>query len=363
MRPELHPACAAFPALPQHDLDELAEDIRKRGLIEPVTLTPNGLLLDGRCRWDACELAGAVPHSIVYDGDDPIGFVLSKNKHRRHLDKSQLAMAVARLANLQNGSNQYESRRVGHFDKVTHTTKQLAEQSGLAVSTIDFARCVLRSAEPHIVAMVDAGKVTAAVGAAATRATPRSSQQKWTESDVRHEGRKIINAFPSSQRRQPAPKTKKPPAAPIILRPYSHPNWPTPEELELPPHGTPEYDAHLAKYGRTPLHPKRVTDLRNAEANTSGVADHVGFLNFGRWPDADTFFEQISFLLSHVPQSEKTNGMETDFAAKARKTLAKLERELPKALALLLALDAKLKEVQQKPFPVRVYGAGVSMPS
>jgi hypothetical protein len=93
------------------------------------------------------------------------------------------------------------------------------------------------------------------------------------------------------------------------------------------------------------------------------VADHVGFLNFGRWPDADTFFEQISFLLSHVPQSEKTNGMETDFAAKARKTLAQLERELPKALALLLALDAKLKEGQQKPFPVRVYGAGVSMPS
>jgi hypothetical protein len=108
MRPDLHPACAAFPPLPDHDLRELAQDIRQRGLIEPITLTADGLLLDGRCRWDACEAAGVEPRTVTYDGDNPAGFVLSKNKYRRHLDKSQMAMAVARLVVLQQGSNQFQ---------------------------------------------------------------------------------------------------------------------------------------------------------------------------------------------------------------------------------------------------------------
>src|SRR5437667_3397811 len=105
MKPELHPACAQWPKMPENELKELAEDIKQKGLIETITLTPDGKLLDGNSRWDACELAGREPRTEIYQGDDPIGFVISKNKHRKHLEIGQLAMVMAKLVKLKPGTN------------------------------------------------------------------------------------------------------------------------------------------------------------------------------------------------------------------------------------------------------------------
>jgi ParB-like chromosome segregation protein Spo0J len=43
------------------ELRELANDIAANGLRDPVTLTPDGLLLDGRNRALACETVGLEP--------------------------------------------------------------------------------------------------------------------------------------------------------------------------------------------------------------------------------------------------------------------------------------------------------------
>ena len=59
LRWPLHPACAAWPAMSPSDLRNLADDIAANGLRDPVTLTPDGLLLDGRNRSAACFMAGA----------------------------------------------------------------------------------------------------------------------------------------------------------------------------------------------------------------------------------------------------------------------------------------------------------------
>ena len=48
MKYELHPACKAWPEMLAPELAELADDIRDNGLREPITLTPDDLLLDGR---------------------------------------------------------------------------------------------------------------------------------------------------------------------------------------------------------------------------------------------------------------------------------------------------------------------------
>ena len=82
------------------ELKELADDIRKRGLINPI-LVADGQILDGRNRLRACRLAGIKPRFRKIDRDlrerkiSPLEYVVSLNLRRRHMSASQCAMAAA----------------------------------------------------------------------------------------------------------------------------------------------------------------------------------------------------------------------------------------------------------------------------
>ena len=92
----VHPAADLFPMLSEAALAELAEDIGANGLIHAVTLDREGRILDGRNRYAACRRAGVEPRFETYDGDDPLGLVVSLNVKRRNLTKPQLAVSAAR---------------------------------------------------------------------------------------------------------------------------------------------------------------------------------------------------------------------------------------------------------------------------
>jgi hypothetical protein len=94
-----HEYANLFPMLSDADLQGLADDIAANGLQTPIT-TLDGVILDGRNRYRACELAGVDPVLEEYQGGDPLGFVISHNLHRRHLTEPQRAMVGAKLANL-----------------------------------------------------------------------------------------------------------------------------------------------------------------------------------------------------------------------------------------------------------------------
>lgn len=86
-----------FPLIPQEELAELAADIAANGQQEPVVIAQvdgQWMLIDGRNRLAACQLAGVDPVYRVLESD-PTAYVLSANVHRRHLTKGQQAMAVA----------------------------------------------------------------------------------------------------------------------------------------------------------------------------------------------------------------------------------------------------------------------------
>jgi len=75
---EIHKICMALPWMTEDELTALADDIKTNGLLQPITLF-EGLILDGKCRYKACIMAGVQPTFEQYEGDDPVSFVASKN--------------------------------------------------------------------------------------------------------------------------------------------------------------------------------------------------------------------------------------------------------------------------------------------
>jgi hypothetical protein len=159
---ELHEACAAWPEMSPAELRDLSNDILANGLREPITLTPNGQLLDGRNRALACQMAGVDPTTMVYDGD-PWLFSLSKNKHRRHLTTDQIAIVAAKLATRGeggDGSNQHKGA-TGSAEPVAPALSiaQVAAAAGVPETAIKSAKTVLRDGTPQEIKRVKTGAV------------------------------------------------------------------------------------------------------------------------------------------------------------------------------------------------------------
>ncbi len=93
-----HPAAQLFPMLNDHELDALAGDIAKNGQHDPIIITSENLVLDGRNRLEACRRAKVDPEMQMWDREDdgisPTAWVISKNLHRRHLAPSQAALVA-----------------------------------------------------------------------------------------------------------------------------------------------------------------------------------------------------------------------------------------------------------------------------
>ena len=58
---DVHPAADLFPLMDKAELQDLADDIKKRGLQEPIARDKNDLILDGRNRLMACDIAKVKP--------------------------------------------------------------------------------------------------------------------------------------------------------------------------------------------------------------------------------------------------------------------------------------------------------------
>lgn len=131
-----HPIADLFPMLAEDELRELAADIKQRGQLQPIVLDADGLILDGRNRYAACDLAGVEPDFTTYEGDDPGGYALAVNINRRHLSKSQQAMVIALAEDLSNLDSQSQlARETGitqpRFSEartVVQYTRELADQ-------------------------------------------------------------------------------------------------------------------------------------------------------------------------------------------------------------------------------------------
>src|SRR5215831_11998710 len=163
---EFHPLADLFPMLDGEPFAELVADIREHGLHEPIVVYEDKIL-DGRNRYRACEAAGIEPTFTVYQGDDPVSYVISLNPRRRHLDESQRAMVAAKLATLKLGDNQHsEGLPIGRSSELLNVGER----------TVARAREVQEHGTPELVSAVERGAIS--VSSAADVATLPVQEQR-----------------------------------------------------------------------------------------------------------------------------------------------------------------------------------------
>ena len=181
----IHPAAALFPLMEGPELEYLVADIRANGLREEIVLY-EGLILDGRNRLRACELAGVPPRFVAWDGrGSPLAFVLSRNLHRRHLDESQRAIIAALAKDMLKeeaaqrqhahqfgqaagnppgrGRNRQKSRVLpvsASLQTPRGTDARVAEMLNVSARSVATASRVLAAGDEQVIAAIEAGQLS-----------------------------------------------------------------------------------------------------------------------------------------------------------------------------------------------------------
>lgn len=149
---EFHEIADIFPMMVGDDYRALRDDIAENGLIERIVVYENKIL-DGRNRYTACLETGISWDYIEYQGDDPLGFVTSKNLHRRHLSTAQRGVIASELANLLVG----KPNRVILPNMISRS--EAADMMGVSVGTIKDIRAIENDA-PELIPQMKSGEIT-----------------------------------------------------------------------------------------------------------------------------------------------------------------------------------------------------------
>lgn len=200
---EFHEAACIFPMMTDEQLDSLAKDIQTNGLIVPISVM-NGKIIDGRNRWMACLKISKTPKTIVVSPTDPIAYVLSMNRERRHLDDGQAAMAGARGKELYEKQAKERMKASGEkfgkgMDNCPHpiadkgkSRDKAGEAVGVSGKQVDRASKVLIYGSKSLIEACDKGEV--AVSAAAKLAVLPKSIQSEVIKQARDDGRNVGKA-------------------------------------------------------------------------------------------------------------------------------------------------------------------------
>lgn len=179
-----HPVASLFPPMSDAEYQALKADIKERGQMEPIWLSKDGRIIDGRHRYRACRELKLKPVCIrnKYEDDATIaGVVVALNLKRRHLNESQRAMVAARLkpiyekaaaARMKAGKAPDPSAK----ERKGKAAAAAAESLNVGARTVESATRVLEQATEELVKAVESGAV--AVSAAALLAKHPAKMQR-----------------------------------------------------------------------------------------------------------------------------------------------------------------------------------------
>lgn len=164
---KVSPIAELYPLMDDSDLADLTDSISRNGLREAIVLRPDGSVLDGRNRLQACVRAGVEPRFVEFIGTDrdALEFVIDTNSHRRHLTESQRSLVAARLSTYRHGG-----RRGSSDTGVQLTQREAAERLGVSERTVRDGKLVVDHAPDALVDDVAGGLVAVRAAAEMIRA-------------------------------------------------------------------------------------------------------------------------------------------------------------------------------------------------
>jgi N6-adenosine-specific RNA methylase IME4 len=159
MRLTHHPLVELFPPMPEDEYASLRDDIRDKGLLTPITLGPDGRIVDGRHRYRAlCELGlqdrveiEQLPDTL--SNAELIDIVVGLNVRRRHLKPGQRAMAAVRLLAQNAGRLPYQK-----------SLENACAVMQVGQTTLRNAQKIFNEGHEQLVGGVEAGDITVREG-------------------------------------------------------------------------------------------------------------------------------------------------------------------------------------------------------
>jgi ParB-like chromosome segregation protein Spo0J len=203
----MHPAAEVWELMSEAELDDLAASIAKEGQRLPIVFTSDGLLLDGRNRWIACDRAGVPQWTTIVQTDDPDALAWDLNNHRRHASEGERALAAARRANLPRGVKKADASNEA-------SQADVAAQFGVSRSAVQRARTVLDHGTPEIVKAVTSGDLAVSLAAKAVRHMQETGEP-LTVADIKQTMRRIYRE--ENPLLTEADQPRQPKRAPIAL--------------------------------------------------------------------------------------------------------------------------------------------------
>ena len=172
---EYHEIANIFPMMSIEEYQKLKTDILTNGFDEslPIIIYENKIL-DGRNRYKACNELGITPKFRQFNNDDPIGYVVRTNLHRRHLDKGQLAFVALDIEkeyakqakenqgarnDIEKPSNLFEIIQKSKEFEPIHSAKKASEEVGVNERYIFDAKNI-QSKAPELAEKIKAGSMT-----------------------------------------------------------------------------------------------------------------------------------------------------------------------------------------------------------
>ena len=188
---QFHEAANIFPLMDSNDLASLTEDIRKNGQRESIKVF-DGLIVDGRNRYLACEACGCEAKFETVKPSDPVAYVVSLNLHRRHLTLAQSAMCAARAREVYEKQAK-ERQQVRKGDQAGASVENLPQLDsgkardkagaafGVSGKSVDHATRVIEKGIPELAKAVDEGKIKISRAAEIAKKEPEVQRKHVSE--------------------------------------------------------------------------------------------------------------------------------------------------------------------------------------